>query len=64
MKGTQFNNFILVNVKSRISDKNAITTHGVIAQTSRGERCKIFNESAGHYINKKWDCSAIKTLMK
>ena len=64
MKGDQLNNFINDSVKSRVTDKNAKITHDAITQARPDERYKIFKDSAEHYLNKRWACPDMKTLMK
>jgi hypothetical protein len=64
MSGDQLNTFILDNVKTRIKNKDAKSTHDAIPFANPEERYKIFKDSAEHYLKKKWDCAAMKTLMK
>lgn len=64
MSGDQLNTFILDNIKTRINNKDAKTTHDAIPFASPKERYKIFKDSAERYLKKQWDCAAMKTLMK
>lgn len=64
MAKDQLNNYINDNVAKRISEKDAIITHSIIYQVTPAERYKIFKESAEHSLKRKWDCPAMKALMK
>lgn len=60
----QLSDYLNDNVTSRVSDKDALELHDVIRQVTPSERYKIFKESVEMSLKRKWDCAAMKTLMK
>jgi hypothetical protein len=64
MTKQQLSDYVNNNIAERVSDKDAFTTHSIIFQVSPDERYKIFKESAEHSLKRKWNCAAMKTLMK
>jgi len=64
MTKLQLSDYVNNNINERVSDKDAVTTHSIIFQVSPDERYKIFKESAEYSLKRKWECAAIKELMK
>jgi len=64
MTKEQLGDYINNNVATRVSDKDAITTHSIIPQVSPSDRYQIFKESAEISLKRKWDCTSMKALMK
>lgn len=60
----QLANYLNDNVAKRISDKDALALHDVIPQVIPSDRYKIFKESVEMSLKIKWDCAAMKALMK
>ena len=60
----QLSDYLNDNVSKRVSEEDALTLHSIIPQVSPSERYKIFKESVEMSLKRKWDCAAMKALMK
>jgi len=60
----QLANYLNDNVAKRVSNKDALALHDVILQVTPSDRYKIFKESVEMSLKIKWDCAAMKELMK
>ena len=60
----QLSDYLNDNVSKRVKDKDAVTLHSIIPQVSPSERYKAFKESVELFLKRKWDCAAMKELMK
>ena len=64
MKKEQLSNYIFKNVQERVSDKAALEVHDIIFQVEPEKRYKLFKQSAELSLKRKWDCLAVKLLIK
>jgi len=64
MTKEQLNNYIFDNVESRVKSIDAIEAHTAVFNLEPKKRYPIFKESAEYSLKKKWNCDAIKLLMK
>ncbi len=64
LKKQQLSDYINTNISARISNKDALTTHSIIPQASPAERYQLFKKSAEHSLKRKWDCDAMKIIIK
>lgn len=64
MSRDQASKYVFDNIANRVGSKDALDLHDVIFQVDPAKRYKIFKESVEGAIKKKWDCAAMKTLMK
>ena len=60
----QLSDYLNDNVAKRVRDRDAVTAHSIIPQVSPSERYKVFKESVELFLKRKWDCAAMKALMK
>lgn len=64
MPSDQASNYVFDNISKRIHSKDALDAHDVIFQVAPASRYPIFKESVEHTYKKKWECDAMKVLMK
>ncbi len=64
MKKEQLSDYIFKNVQSRINVKGALEVHDIIFQVEPEKRYKLFKQSAELSLKRKWDCPAVKLLIK
>ena len=64
MTKEQLNNYIFDNVENRVKSKDAIEAHTAVFNLEPKKRYPIFKESAEYSLKKKWECDAVKFLMK
>ena len=64
MTKEQINNYIFDNVENRVKTIDAIEAHTAVFNLEPKKRYPIFKESAEYSLKKKWDCNAVKLLMK
>lgn len=56
--------YIFENIKNRVNTKDALEAHDAVFNLGADKRFKIFKESAEYSLKHKWDCVAVKELMK
>ena len=64
MAQEQLSDYIFDNVERRITDKDALQSHEAVFNLSPEERYSIFKQSAELSLKRKWDCDAVKELMR
>lgn len=64
MKKEDLNNYIFDNVKSRVTSKDALEAHSAVFNLGLDKRFIIFKQSAEYSLKRKWECPAVKALMK
>ena len=60
----QLADYLNDNVAQRVRDKDALDLHDVIPQVTPSKRYNIFKKSVEMALKSKWNCAAIKVLMK
>jgi hypothetical protein len=64
MSKDQLRNYIFDNVENRVKSIDALEAHVAVFNLPPEKRYPIFKESAEYSLKNKWDCVAIKSLMK
>ena len=64
MKKEDLNSYIFDNVKNRVTSKDALEAHSAVFNLGVDKRFSIFKQSAEYSLKHKWDCAAMKALMK
>ena len=64
MKKEDLNTYIFDNVKSRITSKDAPEAHNAAFNLGIDKRFSVFKQSAEYSLKQKWECAAVKELMK
>ena len=58
----QLNAYIESNVKSRVSNEDALKAYTLMFHVDLEERYPIFKKSAEYSTGKEWNCSAMKQI--
>ena len=64
MTKEHLSNYIFDNVENRVKSSDALEAHTAVFNLEPTKRYPIFKESAEYSLKQKWDCDAIKDLMK
>ena len=64
MTDEDLNTYIFENVKNRVTSKDALEAHSAVFNLGLDKRFIIFKESAEYSLKHKWECAAVKALMK
>ncbi len=64
MKKEDLNSYIFDNVKSRVTSKDALEAHSAVFNLGIDKRFSVFKQSAEYSLKRKWECAAVKELMK
>ena len=61
---SQLSNYIFENIKNRVTSKDALEAHSAVFNLGVDKRFSIFKQSAEYSLKHKWECAAVKELMK
>lgn len=64
MNKTQLSNYIWDNIQHRVKNNDALKAHEAVFQLDPTKRYPIFKKSAEISLKKKWNCAAVKELLK
>jgi len=64
MPKRQLSDYIFDNIKNRVSSKDALDAHAAVFNLGVDKRFAIFKEIVESSLNHKWECAAVKELMR
>ncbi len=64
MPKRQLSDYIFDNIKNRVSSKDALDAHTAVFNLGVDKRFSVFKEIVESSLKRKWECVAVKELMR